>query len=128
MAEVTHILPAIEQGNPDAAGDGKGEAGHGRERLLQHLLGRGQRGVDALHQGRRVVDEGLLTYLLDNVQSWALREDGSWVRNTPGANKPRSAQQVLLDRLGGRGEAPSARADARPRRASRPSRPRGPPA
>ncbi|MGQ0552252.1 MAG: polyphosphate kinase 1 [Planctomycetota bacterium] len=50
----------------------------------------------------RVVDEGLLTYLLDNVQSWALREDGSWARNTPGANKPRSAQQVLLDRLGGR--------------------------
>ena len=44
----------------------------------------------------RVVQEGLMTYLTDNQQAWDLQPDGSYVRAQPGAEEPRSAQEVLL--------------------------------
>ncbi len=47
----------------------------------------------------RVVREGLNSYLNDNTQSWLLQSDGSYKHLTPGAHKPRSAQQHLLDTL-----------------------------
>ncbi|MDO9312657.1 MAG: polyphosphate kinase 1 [Nitrosomonas sp.] len=44
-----------------------------------------------------VIKYGLLSYLSDNTQAWALQSDGSYKRLKPGATKPRSAQQVLLE-------------------------------
>jgi polyphosphate kinase len=47
-----------------------------------------------------VVDEGLLPPLADNVQSWLLRPDGTYVRSVPGPGEaPYSAQNDLLARL-----------------------------
>ncbi|HLP80486.1 MAG TPA: RNA degradosome polyphosphate kinase, partial [Nitrosomonas sp.] len=40
---------------------------------------------------------GLLSYLSDNTQAWQLQSDGSYKHLKPGAAKPRSAQQVLLE-------------------------------
>ncbi len=49
---------------------------------------------------RRVVEEGLRTYLADNVDAWELHEDGSWtkVKRRRGA-RARSAQDALLAAL-----------------------------
>jgi polyphosphate kinase len=49
---------------------------------------------------RRVIEEGLLRYLADNRDAWALRADGQWVklRIRSGA-KPKSAQSGLLELL-----------------------------
>jgi polyphosphate kinase len=47
----------------------------------------------------RVVDEGLASYLADNVQAWLLQADGRWRRARPGTARPRSAQESLLDEL-----------------------------
>ena len=44
-----------------------------------------------------VIAYGLLSYLADNTQSWVLQSDGSYKRNKPGAHKPRSAQQHILE-------------------------------
>lgn len=44
-----------------------------------------------------VIKYGLLSYLSDNTQAWALQSDGSYKRLKPGASKPRSAQQLLLE-------------------------------
>ena len=38
-------------------------------------------------------------FLADNSQAWALQGDGSYVRLSPGKDKPVSAQQTLLNRL-----------------------------
>ena len=49
---------------------------------------------------KRVVDEGLLGYLADNRDAWALAPDGTWKRLAPhGRAHPRSAQSELLARL-----------------------------
>jgi polyphosphate kinase len=48
---------------------------------------------------RRVIREGLLPYLRDNVQAWEMRADGSYVRLAPRRGKPFSAQEALLTRL-----------------------------
>jgi polyphosphate kinase len=47
----------------------------------------------------RVVDEALTVGLADNVQAWILQPDGTYRRARPGKERPRSAQQVLLERL-----------------------------
>ncbi|MBL0012017.1 MAG: polyphosphate kinase 1 [Nitrosomonas sp.] len=44
-----------------------------------------------------VIKYGLLSYLSDNTQAWALQSDGSYKRLKPGVSKPRSAQQILLE-------------------------------
>lgn len=44
-----------------------------------------------------VIKYGLLNYLSDNTQAWSLQSDGSYKRLKPGASKPRSAQQLLLE-------------------------------
>jgi polyphosphate kinase len=46
---------------------------------------------------KKVLKDGLLNYLADNTQSWILQNDGSYKRSTPGNNKPRSAQALLLE-------------------------------
>ena len=46
-----------------------------------------------------VVKEGLLAYLSDNTQAWVLHTDGSYKRLKPGSQKPRAAQEILLERL-----------------------------
>jgi polyphosphate kinase len=46
---------------------------------------------------RKVLEEGLLNYLSDNTQSWILQNDGSYKQNTPGNNKARAAQAILLE-------------------------------
>ncbi|MEO5574028.1 MAG: polyphosphate kinase 1 [Gammaproteobacteria bacterium] len=47
----------------------------------------------------RVLKEGLMPYLTDNTQAWQLQSDGSYKRLKPGSQKPRSAQQFLLETL-----------------------------
>ncbi|SER27546.1 polyphosphate kinase [Nitrosomonas sp. Nm51] len=44
-----------------------------------------------------VVAYGLLSYLSDNTQAWVLQSDGSYKRGKTGSQKPRSAQQHLLE-------------------------------
>ncbi|ADE15399.1 Polyphosphate kinase [Nitrosococcus halophilus Nc 4] len=47
----------------------------------------------------RLLKEGLLLYLSDNTQAWILQSDGSYKRLKPTGNqKPRSAQQILLEK------------------------------
>jgi polyphosphate kinase len=49
---------------------------------------------------RRVVDEGLDTYLADNADAWQLAADGTWTRMVTASREKRmSAQAQLLDRL-----------------------------
>ena len=50
---------------------------------------------------RRVMREGLLPYLKDNVNAWELGSDGRYRRRKPRGKQPGySAQQVLMDMLG----------------------------
>ncbi len=46
-----------------------------------------------------VIKEGLLVYLQDNTQAWVLQSDASYKRLRPGGQKPRAAQDMLLQRL-----------------------------
>lgn len=47
----------------------------------------------------RLLKEGLLLYLSDNLQAWILQSDGNYKRLKPTSNqKPRSAQQILLEK------------------------------
>ncbi|HFC53048.1 MAG TPA: RNA degradosome polyphosphate kinase, partial [Gammaproteobacteria bacterium] len=43
----------------------------------------------------------LQCYLEDNTQAWLLQSDGSYHRLVPGKEEPRSAQQMLLEKLAG---------------------------
>jgi polyphosphate kinase len=56
---------------------------------------------------RRVVDEGLDTYLADTADAWQLHSDGTWSR-VEGHGRARrvSAQAQLVERLGARPAAP----------------------
>jgi polyphosphate kinase len=47
----------------------------------------------------RVVQDGLMTYLSDNTQAWILQSDGTYKRVKHGNQKPRTAQQILLEKL-----------------------------
>ncbi len=47
----------------------------------------------------RVTAECVEPYLSDNVQTWKLEPEGSYRRLAPGSQKPRSAQEDLLERL-----------------------------
>ncbi|MEJ2345226.1 MAG: RNA degradosome polyphosphate kinase, partial [Gammaproteobacteria bacterium] len=47
----------------------------------------------------RVVQDGLMTYLADNTQAWILQSDGTYKRTKHGSQKPRTAQQILLEKL-----------------------------
>lgn len=50
----------------------------------------------------RVLKEGLTAYLSDNTQAWVMQSDGSYKCLKPEGNqKPRSAQQILLEKLAG---------------------------
>ncbi|MBU1776571.1 MAG: polyphosphate kinase 1, partial [Gammaproteobacteria bacterium] len=49
---------------------------------------------------KRVLDEGLKTYLKDNVQAWEMDCNGFWHRMTPGRGSPVCAQTELLHELG----------------------------
>jgi polyphosphate kinase len=48
----------------------------------------------------RIIKEGLNNYLSDNTRAWVLGSDGTYVRQTPGTQRPRDAQQKLLEELG----------------------------
>jgi polyphosphate kinase len=48
----------------------------------------------------RVLKEGLMPSLSDNLQAWQLQHDGSYRKTKLGSAKPRSAQQSLLAKLG----------------------------
>jgi len=49
----------------------------------------------------RILEQGLLPYLEDNTQTWLLQSDGGYKRIKPGNQKPRAAQQWLLEKLAG---------------------------
>jgi len=49
---------------------------------------------------KRVVDEGLKSYLKDNVQAWEMDCNGFWHRKTPGRGAATCAQSLLLQELG----------------------------
>jgi len=55
--------------------------------------------VEEARLSARLLNEGLLPYLADNTQAWVLQSDGSYKRLKPGNQKPRSAQQFLLQEL-----------------------------
>lgn len=45
----------------------------------------------------QIMNYGLMPYLQDNTQAWILQADGSYRRARQGGQKPRSAQQMLLE-------------------------------
>jgi polyphosphate kinase len=49
----------------------------------------------------RIFEQGLLPYLEDNTHAWLLQSDGGYKRLKPGNQKPRAAQQWLLEKLAG---------------------------
>jgi polyphosphate kinase len=49
---------------------------------------------------KRVIDEGLKSYLKDNVQAWEMDCNGFWHRKTPGRGAATCAQSLLLQELG----------------------------
>lgn len=49
---------------------------------------------------KRVLDEGLKTYLKDNVQAWEMDCNGFWHRKSPARNVENCAQTALLQELG----------------------------
>lgn len=49
---------------------------------------------------RRVLREGLRSYLIDNVQAWEMLSDGRYRRKTSRGGKQRCAQEMLLAELG----------------------------
>jgi len=49
---------------------------------------------------KRVIDEGLKSYLKDNVQAWEMDCNGFWHRKTPGRGAATCAQNLLLQELG----------------------------
>ncbi len=53
---------------------------------------------------QQVLEDGLWTYLQDNVQAWELLPDGTYRRSRPAddSTPPRCAQDVLLERLAGK--------------------------
>nr|WP_274520674.1 polyphosphate kinase 1 [Ectothiorhodospira variabilis] len=58
--------------------------------------------VDHPDLRERVLNESLLAYVADNTQTWVLQSDGTYQRLKPTGNqKPRSAQQELLELLTG---------------------------
>lgn len=46
-----------------------------------------------------VIKDGLMTYLSDNTQSWLLQSDGQYKQVSPGSQKARNAQQLLLEKF-----------------------------
>jgi polyphosphate kinase len=50
---------------------------------------------------QRVYQEAIEVYLADNSQAWILGQDGKYKRAKPGNQKPRVAQEELLQRHGG---------------------------
>jgi len=49
---------------------------------------------------KRIIKDGLMIYLSDNVQAWQLQSDGSYKRLKPASNqKERSAQNILLEKI-----------------------------
>ncbi|MCK6444768.1 MAG: polyphosphate kinase 1 [Planctomycetes bacterium] len=57
--------------------------------------------VDDQRLRQRIWSECLEPYLVDNVQSWLLGPDGKYRRARPGKERPRVAQEFLLERLCG---------------------------
>jgi polyphosphate kinase len=50
---------------------------------------------------KRVLEEGLKIYLLDNCQAWNMDADGFYRRKTPRRSEPKVAQSMLLQELAG---------------------------
>ena len=48
---------------------------------------------------RARIEEDLHTYLADNSLAWVMQSDGTYKRLRPGTQKPRNAQELLLDEL-----------------------------
>jgi polyphosphate kinase len=46
-----------------------------------------------------VIKEGLLTYLSDNTNAWVLQSNGNYKKLKRGSQKPKCAQQILIDKL-----------------------------
>jgi polyphosphate kinase len=75
---------------------------------LPHFLGRGRgnpkREMTIGQTNKAAIYELLRTYLEDNLQSWDLTADGTWVRRQPRDGAPAiEAQVVLLARRAGEG-------------------------
>jgi polyphosphate kinase len=51
---------------------------------------------------KRVIDEGLKTYLQDNCQAWEMDGDGGWHLRTTRSTTPKCAQSMLLQELSGK--------------------------
>jgi len=49
---------------------------------------------------RRVIREGLQTYLDDNCQAWEMKSDGTYEQAKPRRGRRRAAQEELMSSLG----------------------------
>jgi polyphosphate kinase len=57
--------------------------------------------IEDAHLIERITQESFTLGLADNTQAWQLQSDGSYQRQRPGKQKPRTAQLQLLDALTG---------------------------
>ena len=49
---------------------------------------------------KRIYEQGLLTYLKDNQQAWALQGNGTWVRVQADQDQAaHNAQRILLEKI-----------------------------
>lgn len=56
--------------------------------------------IEDKHLQQQIIQQGLLNYLQDNQQAWALQADGTWQQINPSKGEPpHTAQQLLLDTL-----------------------------
>ena len=52
--------------------------------------------IEGKRAKQQIIEYGLLNYLSDNLESWVLQSDGSYLRLKAGTQKPRSAQNIAL--------------------------------
>jgi polyphosphate kinase len=65
---------------------------------------------------KRVIDEGLKTYLQDNQQAWIMDADGHYKLNTTARSSAKCAQVLLLHELSNLPTQPSQPNDTKPAR------------
>ena len=92
--EHSRVLYFLNDGNPDFYCSSADWMGRNFFRRVEACFP-----VEDSRLQARLLNEGLLPYLADNTQTWLMQSDGTYKRLKPGNQKPRSAQQFLLQEL-----------------------------
>lgn len=92
--EHSRVLYFLNDGNPDFYCSSADWMGRNFFRRVEACFP-----VEDSRLQARLLNEGLLPYLADNTQAWLMQSDGTYKRLKPGNQKPRSAQQFLLQEL-----------------------------